>query len=98
MEARMFHLLVFIFGTMIGSFLNVCIARIPSEESIFSPPSHYPKCKAAIPVYCNISLLSFAFLRGCCRYCSERISVRYFLVELLMDVLALALFARFRLS
>jgi len=98
MEAGMFHLLVFIFGTMIGSFLNVCIARIPSEESIISPPSHCPKCKAAIPVYCNIPLLSYAFLRGRCRSCSERISPRYFLVELLMGVLALALFARFGLS
>ncbi len=94
----MVHLLVFIFGTMIGSFLNVCIARIPREESVVSPPSHCPKCKALIPFYCNIPLLSYAFLRGRCRSCSESISARYFLVELLMGLLAVALFERFGLS
>jgi leader peptidase (prepilin peptidase) / N-methyltransferase len=98
MEATMFQLLVFIVGTMVGSFLNVCIARIPNEESVVRPPSHCPKCTAAIPFYCNIPLLSYVFLRGRCRSCSERISPRYFVVELLMGTLALALFERFGLS
>ena len=94
----MVYLLVFIFGAMIGSFLNVCIARIPREESVVSPPSHCPKCQAAIPFYCNIPLLSYLFLRGRCRSCAESISPRYFLVELLMGLLAVALFERSGLS
>ena len=94
----MFHLLVFILGTIVGSFLNVCIVRIPNEESVVSPPSHCPKCQAAIPFYCNLPLLSYVFLRGRCRSCSGSISPRYFVVELLMGLLALALFERFGLS
>jgi leader peptidase (prepilin peptidase)/N-methyltransferase len=98
MEATMLQLLVFIFGTMVGSFLNVCIARIPNEESVIHPPSHCPKCKAAIPFYCNIPLLSYVFLRGRCRSCAEGISPRYFVVELLMGLMAVALHHRFGLS
>jgi leader peptidase (prepilin peptidase) / N-methyltransferase len=94
----MLHITVFLFGTVVGSFLNVCIARIPKSESIISPPSHCPKCNAGIPFYCNIPLLSYMFLRGRCRACSEQISPRYLVVELLMGVLAVALFARFGLS
>ena len=94
----MLHLTVFLFGTIVGSFLNVCIARIPKGESIISPPSYCPKCKAGIPFYCNIPLLSYIFLRGRCRACSECISPRYFIVELLMGVLGVALFARFGLT
>jgi leader peptidase (prepilin peptidase)/N-methyltransferase len=89
---------IFAFGAVIGSFLNVCIARIPNDESIISPPSHCPTCKAVIPFYCNIPLLSYVLLRGRCRSCSERISLRYFMVELLMGVLAVALYYRFGLS
>src|SRR6266545_7541016 len=87
--------MVFVFGTVVGSFLNVCIARIPNDESIISPPSHCPKCKAPIPFHCNIPLLSYVFLRGQCRSCSVRISPRYFVVELLTALLALALYDRF---
>jgi len=94
----MIHLLVFIVGTMVGSFLNVCIFRIPNDESVVSPPSHCPKCKAAIPFYCNIPLLSYVFLRARCRSCSECISPRYFIVELLMGLLAISLHYRFGLS
>jgi leader peptidase (prepilin peptidase) / N-methyltransferase len=94
----MLYLLVFILGTIVGSFLNVCIGRIPKGESIVSPPSHCPNCKTAISFYDNVPLLSYLFLRGRCRGCGERISPRYFLVELLMGVLALALFERFGLS
>jgi leader peptidase (prepilin peptidase) / N-methyltransferase len=65
---------------------------------VIYPSSHCPKCKVAIPFYCNIPLLSYVFLRGRCESCSERISPRYFVVELLMGILAFALFERFGLS
>jgi leader peptidase (prepilin peptidase) / N-methyltransferase len=90
--------LVFVFGALIGSFLNVCIGRIPTGESIVMPPSHCPKCNTPILFYDNVPLLSFIFLRGRCRSCREPISRRYFMVELMMAVLALALFYWFGLS
>ena len=91
----MLHLAAFIFGALAGSFLNVCILRIPSGDSIVSPPSHCPKCKAAIAFCDNVPLLSYLILRGQCRSCSVRISPRYFVVELLTALLALALYDRF---
>lgn len=90
--------LVFIFGTIVGSFLNVCIGRIPNEESVVFPPSHCPQCKAPIAFYDNLPLLSYLWLRGKCRACHERISPRYFIVELLTGLVALALYFRFGLS
>ena len=86
---------VAVFGAVVGSFLNVCISRIPNGESIIRPASHCPECKATIPFYCNIPLMSYLFLRGHCRSCGERISFRYFAVELLMASLAVALFYQF---
>jgi leader peptidase (prepilin peptidase)/N-methyltransferase len=91
-------LIAFVFGSMLGSFLNVCIVRLPKGESIVSPPSHCPSCKARLLFYHNIPLLSYLLLRGRCRFCAERISPRYFFVELLMGILAVALLARFGLS
>ena len=91
-------MIVFIFGAAVGSFLNVCIARIPNGESIVHPRSHCPKCKALIPVYCNIPLLSYLLLRGRCGSCSAHISSRYFFVELLMGSLAVALYYQFGFS
>jgi len=94
----LFYFSTFTFGAIAGSFLNVCIARIPSGDSIVHPPSHCPKCKAPISVYDNIPLLSYLMLRGRCRTCGERISPRYFLVELLTAALAVALFYKFGLG
>lgn len=74
--------LVFLFGLIIGSFLNVCIYRLPREESIVWPASHCPRCGTSIRVWENIPLVSFLFLKGRCRYCSEKISWRYPLIEL----------------
>jgi leader peptidase (prepilin peptidase) / N-methyltransferase len=74
---------VFIFGSLVGSFLNVCIHRLPLGESIVWPGSRCPKCKKKIPWYLNIPLVSYCVLRGRCRSCKKRISVRYFLVELI---------------
>ncbi len=86
--------MVFIFGAVVGSFLNVCVARLPKEESIVSPPSHCPLCKTPIAFYDNIPLISYLHLRGRCRSCGGKISPRYFVVEFLMAVFAVLLFSR----
>jgi leader peptidase (prepilin peptidase)/N-methyltransferase len=91
----MLYFLAFVFGAVVGSFLNVCILRIPNGDSIVLPPSRCPNCKSTISFYDNIPLLSYLLLRARCRNCAVRISPRYFVVELLTAVLALALFDRF---
>jgi leader peptidase (prepilin peptidase)/N-methyltransferase len=70
-----------LFGLAIGSFLNVCIYRIPRRANIASPPSHCPTCKGPIKPYDNIPLFSYLLLRGRCRSCAAKISYRYPLVE-----------------
>ena len=91
-------LFVFIFGALIGSFLNVCIYRIPEGKSIVSPPSHCPSCGEGVRWYDNIPILSYLILRGKCRFCANRISVQYPLVELLTALAALFFFLKFQLS
>ncbi len=76
-------LVFFASGCIVGSFLNVCIYRMPRDESIVSPPSHCPHCNYAIPFYLNIPLVTWVWLKGKCRNCGQAISPRYFLVELL---------------
>jgi len=93
---RIFYsLIVFIFGLAIGSFLNVCIYRIPRKESIISPGSHCPHCRHPLGLWDLIPLISIIILRGKCRYCGKEISPRYFFVELTTAVLFLALYVRF---
>jgi leader peptidase (prepilin peptidase) / N-methyltransferase len=89
---------VFIFGTIIGSFLNVCIVRLPANTSIVFPASHCPNCGAGIRGYDNIPLVSYILLGGRCRACKNPIALRYFIVELLMGVLSAVLFVHFGLS
>ena len=91
-------LTVFVFGAIVGSFLNVCIVRLPKDESVVYPPSHCPHCDVAIAFYDNVPLISYVVLGGHCRFCGARISPRYFIVELLMGSLALALYTQFDLS
>jgi leader peptidase (prepilin peptidase)/N-methyltransferase len=86
---------LFAFGAIIGSFLNVCIGRLPEGESIVSPASHCPRCGAAVQPRDNIPLLSYVLLRGRCRSCREAISLRYPLVEALMGALLVLVFLRF---
>lgn len=91
-------IITFIFGSIVGSFLNVCIHRMPHGESVVWPSSHCPHCKKRIPAYDNIPFLSYLMLRGECRFCKKRISLRYPLVELLTAVMFVLLFKRYGLN
>ena len=91
-------LAVAVIGLFIGSFLNVCIHRIPREESIVFPSSRCPGCGANIKPWDNIPVLRYLILRGKCRSCKEKISIRYPLVEILSTLLALAMLYRFGLN
>jgi len=76
-------LLALLFGLLIGSFLNVCIVRLPLGRSIVTPPSQCPRCGTGIRFYDNIPVISFLLLRAKCRKCGEPISWRYPVVELM---------------
>jgi leader peptidase (prepilin peptidase)/N-methyltransferase len=89
---------VFIFGAVVGSFLSVCIFRLPAETSIVKPRSQCPHCHHPIRFYDNIPIISFIVLRGKCRDCGGKISWRYPLVELITALLALLLFLKFGLT
>jgi leader peptidase (prepilin peptidase)/N-methyltransferase len=85
----------FALGCIVGSFLNVCIYRMPLDLSVVSPPSHCPQCKYAIPFYLNIPLVTWLTLRGRCKNCGAPISSRYFIVELLTGVAFLSCWLKF---
>lgn len=90
MPSELLDVFIFVFGLIVGSFLNVCIHRFPRDESVVAPGSHCPACKKHIEWYDNIPLLSFMWLRGKCRYCGVKISSRYFLIELITGIAFLA--------
>jgi leader peptidase (prepilin peptidase)/N-methyltransferase len=91
-------ILVALLGLAFGSFLNVCIARLPRHESIVHPPSHCPHCSQPIRARDNIPLLGYAILRGRCRSCQEPISWRYPAVELANACLWLACLLQFGIT
>ena len=91
----LFYILSFILGSIIGSFLNVCIYRLPREESIVYPGSHCTSCKKSISFYHNIPILSYIFLGGRCSHCNSKISFSYPLVEILSGLLFVATLWKF---
>lgn len=88
-------IMAFIFGSCIGSFLNVVIHRLPAGLSVVTPPSHCPFCERAIPFYLNIPILSYIVLRGKCGFCKTPISIRYPGVEFLTGMLGLVISIKF---
>ncbi len=88
-------LIPFIFGVLIGSFLNVVILRLPKDESVIFVSSHCPVCKNSLKPWHNIPIFSWLFLRGKCAFCNTKISAQYPLVELLSGVIFLALSMKF---
>ena len=91
----MLTLFFFLLGTIVGSFLNVCITRIPEGLSIVSPGSRCPQCKTPIKPYDNVPILAWLWLRGKCRACGLRISPMYPLIELAVGLLFVASFLEF---
>jgi leader peptidase (prepilin peptidase)/N-methyltransferase len=83
----MFYAFIFIFGLCVGSFLNVVINRLETSQSIFLTRSHCPQCKAILKWFDLIPVFSFLWLRGRCRYCGQKISWQYPLVELVTGIL-----------
>jgi leader peptidase (prepilin peptidase) / N-methyltransferase len=88
----------FLLGAIVGSFLNVVIARLPAGQSIVYPPSRCPACRHEIRWYDNIPILSYFILLGRCRDCGERISVRYPIIELMLACMSLGLYLKYDLT
>lgn len=92
------QIIIFIFGLMIGSFLNVVIYRLPNGQSIVVDRSHCPNCETQLKYYDLIPLVSFLWTKGQCRYCEEKISWQYPVVELLTAFIFLGLYLKFSLT
>ena len=91
-------ILIFILGLIVGSFSNVCIYRIPRNESIIFPASHCPKCSSPIKPVDNIPLISYILLKGRCRHCGSKISIQYPIVELFTGLIYLIIYLTYGLS
>ncbi|MCI6190901.1 MAG: prepilin peptidase [Clostridium sp.] len=89
---------IFVIGLCIGSFLNVCIYRLPKGESISFPPSHCQSCGYRLKVKDLVPVFSYIFLKGKCRNCGEKISIQYPIIELTNAVLYLCVYLRYGLS
>ncbi len=88
----------FLLGAIVGSFLNVVIARVPTGQSIAYPPSYCPACRHEIRWYDNIPILGYFMLLGRCRDCGGRISIRYPLIEFVFACMSLGLYLKYGLS
>lgn len=86
---------VILFGLLVGSFLNVCIYRLPRGQSVIVPRSYCPACGRFIRWYDNVPIVSFLWLKGRCRACKKKISVRYPLVELLSGIFSYLVYLKF---
>jgi len=91
----MTYTLLFIVGAILGSFLNVCITRLPLAKSIILPPSSCPNCGQRIKPYHNIPIVSYLYLKGKCCYCGWKIPVRYLFVEIISGLLLVLLYHAF---
>ena len=94
----MFYLAAFVLGSIWGSFCNVCIYRLPDNDTVVTKRSFCRSCKNKIKWYDNIPLLSFIFLRGKCRTCNNKISSQYFLVELIAAISFLSIYYLYGIS
>ena len=92
------YIIIFLYGIVIGSFLNVCIYRIPKKENIAKVRSHCMSCGYQLKWYDLVPLFSYLFLGGKCRKCKEKISIQYPIIEALNGVLYLFVFAEYGLS
>lgn len=93
-----YYVFSFIMGSIIGSFLNVCIYRIPREESLVYPSSHCPKCNNRLKWRDLIPIISYMFLKGRCRYCKEQIGIRYPLIEFFTGTMYLIMAVKYGVS
>jgi leader peptidase (prepilin peptidase)/N-methyltransferase len=91
-------IVLFIFGAIGGSFLNVLIYRLPRNESILTPASHCPQCQQPLRIRDNIPIISYLLLGAKCHYCRATIPIQYFLVELISALSWIALYLKFGLS
>jgi len=91
-------LLLFVFGATVGSFLNVCIYRLPRNKSVVLPRSFCPSCEKPIKLYDNIPIISYLLLKGKCRQCDAKISIKYPIVEFITAFFFLMLFRKYGLS
>ena len=91
-----YSFIIFLLGTSLGSFANVCIYRLPKSKQIISGRSFCPRCKKKIIWYDNLPLISFIFLNGKCRNCNKSISVRYFIVELITGISFLLIYFNYK--
>jgi leader peptidase (prepilin peptidase)/N-methyltransferase len=92
MDYMLLSVYIFIIGTILGSFYNVCIYRIPREESVAFPPSHCTSCNTRLKPLDLVPVLSYVFLKGKCRYCGEKISPRYAIIELFTGIVFVGLY------
>lgn len=93
-----FGVLVFLFGALVGSFLNVCIYRIPREESISFPPSHCGSCGYFLKPKDLVPIFSYLYLKGKCRYCGQKVSKQYPIIEFITGILFFMIFFKYGFS